>query len=166
MSFCKEIIRIQVKVFGLQSCIHPSAHTTFLPQQALYTRKPFQSPGEYSRATGSIQHTRSMHCLISARPSRDSKCPSTSLPVGLNRFSILPFAQMGYYQVIGRIDDYKFVVNNGLWQEFIDETERPKNQVMRAIETLSEAYIWENFWHIFAPVYFQLICRKRGTTLL
>ena len=30
-------------------------------------------------------------------PSRDSKCPSTSLPVGLNRVSILPFAQMGYY---------------------------------------------------------------------
>ena len=33
---------------------------------------------------------------IKSRPSRDSKCPSTSLPVGLNRFSILPFAQMGY----------------------------------------------------------------------
>ena len=29
-----------------------------------------------------------------------------------------------------------------------------KNQVMRAIETLSEAYIWENFWNIFAPVSF------------
>ena len=28
---------------------------------------------------------------------------------------------------------------------FIDETERPKNKVMRAIERLSKAYIWVNF---------------------
>ena len=48
----------------------------------------------------------------------------------------------------------KFFVITVYGSEFTDETERPKNQVMRAIETLSEAYIWENFWHIFAPVYF------------
>ena len=37
---------------------------------------------------------------------------------------------------------------------FLCQIERPKNQVMRAIERLSKAYIWENFWDIFAPVYF------------
>ena len=36
----------------------------------------------------------------------------------------------------------KFFVITVYGSEFIDETERPKNQVMRAIETLSEAYIW------------------------
>ena len=37
--------------------------------------------------------------------------------------------------------------------EFIDETERPKNKVMGAIERLSKDYTWEHFWDIFAPVY-------------
>ena len=46
--------------------------------------------------------------------------------------------------------------------EFIDETERPKNKVMHAIERLSKAYIWETFWDIFAPVYFKLIMSKKG----
>ena len=27
---------------------------------------------------------------------------------------------------------------------------------MRAIETLSKDHMWENFWHIFAPVYFRV----------
>ena len=59
-----------------------------------------------------------------------------------------------YTGCIGKSAITKFFVITVYGSEFIDETERPKNQVMRAIETLSEAYIWENFWHIFAPVYF------------
>ena len=37
------------------------------PLAGLYTRKPFQSPGGYSRAASSIDHTSSKHCLINAR---------------------------------------------------------------------------------------------------
>ena len=59
----------------------------------------------------------------------------------------------------------KFFVIMVYGSECIDETERPKNKVMRAIERSSKDYIWGNFWDIFAPVYFNLICRKRGTTL-
>ena len=59
-----------------------------------------------------------------------------------------------YTRCIGKSARTKFFVITVYGSEFIDETERPKNQVMRAIETLSEAYIWENFWHVFAPVYF------------
>ena len=55
---------------------------------------------------------------------------------------------------IGKSVRSKFVVITVYGSEFIDETERPKNQVMRAIETLSKDHMWEIFWHIFAPVYF------------
>ena len=55
---------------------------------------------------------------------------------------------------IGKSARTKFFVITVCGSEFMDETERPKNQVMRAIERLSEAYIWENVWDIFAPVYF------------
>ena len=55
---------------------------------------------------------------------------------------------------IERIARTKFVVITVYGSEFIDETERPKNKVIRAIERLSKDYIWENLWDIFAPVYF------------
>ena len=47
----------------------------------------------------------------------------------------------------------KFFVITVYGSEFIDETERPKNQVMRAIKRLSKDYIWGNLWDNFAPVY-------------
>ena len=48
--------------------LYPPKRSHDLPPLAcLYTRKPFQSPGGSSRATGSIKRTSSKHVLIYAR---------------------------------------------------------------------------------------------------
>ena len=87
-------------------------------------------------------------------PLRHQTCCKVTRPVGHSLDSACCHSPSWQYtRCIGKSAITKFFVITVYGSEFIDETERPKSQVMRAIETLSEAYMWENFWHIFAPVY-------------
>ena len=58
---------VKVKVFGFIVLYPPKRSHDLPPLAGLYTRKPFQSPGGYFRAVGSIKRTSSKHCLINAR---------------------------------------------------------------------------------------------------
>ena len=137
------------------SIYHTWYYTTLLGQhrrgcQLLMDKKPSVGPSL-------LPNHRSQHGTDGAKldPRRHRTCESS---VVVRRTCIdSPFCHSSSWQFtrcIGKSVRTKFVVITVYGSEFIDETEWPKNQVMRAIETLSEAYIWENFWHIFAPVYF------------